>query len=169
MTGKLLSQSLARPFGQGGDLLPPSLFWGSQNQTFVNTQISRRFSRNVYKLFPGTCPLLFRGAWRLPGVLPPPCCRQPCPSAWPLQVLSTPCPFPSFLWGTFWSLPLCWSCLHRVLGHVNLDMKLGFYRFLYRRHYCGEKAEEEAKRRVTTNSLCVESPSIIIHHHRCGV
>ena len=105
VTGKLLSQSLARPFGQGGDLLPPSLFWGSQNQTFVNTQISRRFSRNVYKLFPGTCPLLFRGAWRLPGVLPPPCSRQPCPSAWPLQVFSSPCPFPSslpsFLLGTF--------------------------------------------------------------------
>ena len=47
-------------------------------------------------------------------------------------------------------------------AHVNLDMKLGFYRFLYRRHYCGEKAEEEAKRRVAANSLCVESTLLVV-------
>ena len=46
----------------------------------------------------------------------------------------------------------------------------GFSRLLYRRHYCGEKAEEEAKRRVKANSddvhcFYVESTLSIINHN----
>ena len=40
--------------------------------------------------FLGKNPLLFWGAGGFPGHLSPPCDWQPCPSAWPLQVFSSP-------------------------------------------------------------------------------
>ena len=132
---------------------PTNIFhW--QINCFFRTNISPWQINKVFcTTFLGKNPLLFWGAGGFPGHLSPPCDWQPCPSAWPLQVFSSP-------WFLMFRLVYVRIFRNTSLPLLNTSTfsfacdilhKVAFYRFLYRRQYCGEKDEEEMRMKVSAS------------------